>query len=327
MAYTNWGFPLKSSKPNHCSQYAALISRQLGGLWYDNDINTAGNVVCIRNVVVGEPIPEDYNLPSHYTFADNSWGDSFYHMYNYPSEYQDAIARCQNDGARIATPRSDDENLFLQIITQTAIIPDATNLPWFWIGIDDYYEWGRLTNRMSQDPSYTKWATELREPQTSSWSTDTQRVAAIFSRNDGLWRIQPANPNPGYRFICIQDVDIPTEAPTTTTTTTIEALTTTTTITDVPSTVTSASVLPADFLRAVIAKLESVFEDYRPGRGRKHLLNKWTKQIDKFIRRYESIAADGCVFPELHEDGLVDFDSNDSCRVCYETINRTIALN
>ena len=65
--------------------------------------------------------------------------------------------------------------------------------------------------------------------------------------------------------------------------------------------------------------MQSVFEEDRPGRGRNHLLNKWLRQSDKFIRRHELVAADGCVFPETYADTSVGFDPTYVCEVSFES--------
>ena len=89
-----------------------------------------------------------------------------------------------------------------------------------------------------------------------------------------------------------------------------------TTINNPTTTVTEVSVTqPADFIRSLTDKMRSVFEETRVGRGRKLLLNKWIRQSDKFIRRFEFLAADGCIFDDTYDDLSVDFESIDACRV------------
>ena len=104
-----------------------------------------------------------------------------------------------------------------------------------------------------------------------------------------------------------------------TTTTDVPAMETTvapTTINNPSTLVTEVSVTrPADFIRSLTEKMRSIFEENRVGRGRKLLFNKWIRQSDKFIRRFESLAADGCIFDDTYDDLSVDFESIDACRV------------
>ena len=98
--------------------------------------------------------PEAYNLPSDYTFARNSWGDSFYKVYG-QMKFLDAEAQCVSDGALLALPRSDCENDFI-----AGLIPDQP----IWIGLTDINEEGKFVTSDGVEPSYTKWDTNNNQP-------------------------------------------------------------------------------------------------------------------------------------------------------------------
>ena len=173
---------------------------------------SGGHVVCIRNVVVGAPLAENYNLPAHYTFADNSWSQSFYHVYNYRAVYQDAKSKCESDGAVLATPKSSDESKFLKEISAKKFVYYGHNAPAFWIGIDDLLIPDKLTYADGNSPIYTNWHHGYQQPKINS----LYQEAVIAWVGDWSWIVRRIDE--GYRFICIRNVIIPTEAPTTTST-------------------------------------------------------------------------------------------------------------
>ena len=79
--------------------------------------------------------PEDFNLPTDYTFASNSWGYIiFYKIYNEGLDYGDAKAQCESDGTFLAIPISEAEEHFL-----FGFIPDDLSM---WIGINDIEQEG-----------------------------------------------------------------------------------------------------------------------------------------------------------------------------------------
>ena len=69
----------------------------------------------------------------------------------------------------------------------------------------------------------------------------------------------------------------------------------------------------------LVDKLAAVFADNRPDKQRPHLLSKWKKLSKKFIKRYQTVAANDCQFAENYEDESVDFDSINACRVRLST--------
>ena len=72
--------------------------------------------------------PEDYHLPADYTFATNSWGDSFFKVYPEVLDFNAARARCESDGAYLPAPMSDAENNFI-----LGLRPEGD----FWLGVYD----------------------------------------------------------------------------------------------------------------------------------------------------------------------------------------------
>ena len=99
--------------------------------------------------------PRNYNLPYGYTFAENPWGNSFYKIYRASMTYLAAKAKCESDGATLATPRSDAENDFF-----VELLPGEN----IWIGINDIDQEGRFVYDDGSDVSYTKWNTASGEP-------------------------------------------------------------------------------------------------------------------------------------------------------------------
>merc|ERR1712176_1079051 len=86
-------------------------------------------------------------------------------------------------------------------------------------------------------------------------------------------------------------------------------ITTTTTTPIETTTVKSGGKWPS----LLVDKLQAVFDENRPGKGRTWLLKKWKKLSDKFIDRYESVAQ-YCQIDERFEDDSVDFDSINTCK-------------
>ena len=71
-----------------------------------------------------------------------------------------------------------------------------------------------------------------------------------------------------------------------------------------------------EYVQSLVDKIETVFEDNRPGKPRTKLLKKWQKLSDKFEGRYSMLAdVKGCDFVGSYEDNSVDFDSVKKCRV------------
>ena len=92
--------------------------------------------------------PENFNLPTDYTFSENSWGNLFYKIYTTALNYGDAKAQCESDGAFLAIPRSQAENDFL-----TGLLPNEH----IWIGINDIEEEGNFVAVDGREISWTNW--------------------------------------------------------------------------------------------------------------------------------------------------------------------------
>ena len=91
--------------------------------------------------------PEDYNLPSDYIYAENSWGESFHKIYP-AMTYGLAKAQCESDGTYLAIPRSEAENDFI-----ASLIPNED----IWIGINDIAKEGSFVAVDGREISWTKW--------------------------------------------------------------------------------------------------------------------------------------------------------------------------
>ena len=87
------------------------------------------------------------------------------------------------------------------------------------------------------------------------------------------------------------------------------------------------SISARDWLPLLVDKMESVFEENRPSKPRSHLMEKWTRLSEKFIRRYESVSDNGCDFAGTYEDDSVDFNSISTCRVSFKNILRLVTLS
>ena len=86
-------------------------------------------------------------MPSDYTYAENSWGKSFYKIYPAMS-YAAADSQCKSDGSFLAIPRSEAENDFI-----ASLIPNE----YIWIGINDIEQEGRYVTVDGSTISYTNW--------------------------------------------------------------------------------------------------------------------------------------------------------------------------
>ena len=88
-------------------------------------------------------------MPSDYTYAEKSWGKSFYKIYSATKNYTDAKAQCESDGSFLAIPRSEAESDFI-----ADLIPNEH----IWIGINDIEHEGRYMDVHGSHISYTNWA-------------------------------------------------------------------------------------------------------------------------------------------------------------------------
>ena len=71
-----------------------------------------------------------------------------------------------------------------------------------------------------------------------------------------------------------------------------------------------------EYIQSLVDKMESVFEENRPGKPRTQLLKKWQKLSNKFLDRYRKMVNEkGCNFADTYTDDSVDFDSVETCRV------------
>merc|ERR1719420_1950832 len=68
-----------------------------------------------------------------------------------------------------------------------------------------------------------------------------------------------------------------------------------------------------DWIPSLINKVESVLEDNRPENPRTHILKKWQKLGDQFVRRFLTISDKGCDLADTFEDNTIDFNSVNTC--------------
>ena len=97
-----------------------------------------------------------------------------------------------------------------------------------------------------------------------------------------------------------------------------QVITTTAVTTTETSSVTEDNV--TEWLSLLIEKMESVFENDRPEKGRRGLFKKWQKVSRKFKNKYLSLKQKGCSFSDTHGNNIndvtiVDFYTIDACRV------------
>ena len=141
-------------------------------------------------------IPADYNLPDDYTFTMNSWGNSFYKIYQ-SMNYVDAKSQCESDGAYLATPRSDAENAFI-----AGLIPNQS----IWIGVSDIDEEGQFISADGLDVTFTKWYQKVRQPDNYQHGNgnDEDGVQIVgtsgWEDSKGFWNDQQITNR--YKFVC-----------------------------------------------------------------------------------------------------------------------------
>ena len=133
-------------------------------------------------------------------------------MYNYRDTYQNAISKCENEGAVLATPKSAAQNAFLNGIAKNKIDFNRHLEYWLWIEIDDISTPDRLTYKNGAGLLYTNWYVGWNEPSFTSYSEDS----VIMDGWSGQWRTMSHASNQLYRFICMRDVtsQAPTVPPT-----------------------------------------------------------------------------------------------------------------
>ena len=124
--------------------------------------------------------PERWNLPTDYIFSENSWGNSFYKIYNTKMNYADAKAKCESDGTFLAYPRSETESDFIGGL--------ITDEQWMWIGINDIENEGLFVGADGREISWTDWSNG--EP--TKWG-DEDGVEMEIGWVIGNWRDRSIN--------------------------------------------------------------------------------------------------------------------------------------
>ena len=87
--------------------------------------------------------------------------------------------------------------------------------------------------------------------------------------------------------------------------------------TQAPTTVKDPTDQATEFLSSLLGKLESVFDENRPGKPRTHLMSKWEKLERKSIQRYNQMKTNGCEFSDSFEYDEINFDVVNVCNVSY----------
>ena len=135
--------------------------------------------------------PENFNLPSDYTFSENFWGNLFYKIYSTSLNYGNAKAQCESDGTFLAIPRSETENDFF-----AGLIPNEN----FWIGINDIEQEGSFVAVNGREVSWTHWRTG--EP---NGGTNENAVEILNDYSGNLWNDIPACRS--LKFICFINIE------------------------------------------------------------------------------------------------------------------------
>ena len=137
--------------------------------------------------------PKNFNLPSDYTFSENSWGNSFYKIYSTSLNYGDAKAQCESDGAFLAIPRSKTENDFF-----ASLIPNEQ----FWIGINDIEQEGSFVAVNGQEVSWTNWGPG--EPNGGT-NENAVEIRMEMNWNGNLWNDRSASDT--LKFVCLLNIE------------------------------------------------------------------------------------------------------------------------
>ena len=210
ITYTNWHQAEPNGDKTRETAVGLIVNYEgWHGKWYNFYTSSNRGVqykgrpvfhICMKQVT---QIPADYNLPDDYTFAMNSWGNSFYKTYG-GMNYADAKAQCESDGAYLATPRSEAENSFI-----AGLIPDQS----IWIGVNDIDEEGKFVAADGLDVSFTKWYQKVRQPDnyqhTNGNDEDGVQIwgKGGYEDQQGFWNDQQVTNR--VKFVC--SYNIPTQ--------------------------------------------------------------------------------------------------------------------
>ena len=138
--------------------------------------------------------PEDFNLPTDYIFAENSWGNLFYKIYITNLNYGDAKAQCESDGTFLAIPRSQAENDFF-----AGLFPNEI----FWIGINDIEQEGSFVAVDGREVSWTNWSPN--QP-SGVGSNGEDEDGVEISTWDGTRRWNDQTVSDEKKFVCSIDI-------------------------------------------------------------------------------------------------------------------------
>ena len=129
-------------------------------------------------------------MPSDYIFVENSWGSSFYKVYD-REDYSGAKGQCESDGTSLAIPTSQAENEFL--MSQTVWELSGHYREDIWIGTNDIQQEGSF---VADDDGEISW---------TGWGTDESNYGVILAWNDNRWYSDDTRSF--HKFICLINVE------------------------------------------------------------------------------------------------------------------------
>ena len=160
------------------------------GYWNDFPVTDSYEFVCFYKISESQNYkPEDYQLPSDYTFASKSWGDFFYKIHGSKATYTAAKAQCESDGAVLAYPVSQAANDFI-----VSLIPGTE----IWIGIEDIDQEGKFVSVDGGD----YWATPNWANNQPDNHNNNEDAVFILGFNDPVGQWVDASVTSSYRFVC-----------------------------------------------------------------------------------------------------------------------------
>ena len=142
--------------------------------------------------------PEDFNLPSDYTYVENVSGSTFFKVYD-RKDYSGAKGQCEYDGTFLAIPRSQAENDFLMSHTVWELSGYGHHRESIWIGINDMEEEGSFVAVDGGEISWTNWGTD--EPN-SDWYLNN---GVEISLSDRRWHT--SDTRSPHKFVCLINVE------------------------------------------------------------------------------------------------------------------------
>ena len=154
-------------EPEHCKSSVSCLNACFG----------------IRNSLEYEtrlirPQPNDYNLPSDYTFVSTTWGSFFYKYHGWlKTTRAEAYQLCQNDNAVLPVPLSWNENKFLLTLGMRYRWVGVQIRQYLWLGITGM----KKTNWTTDNGSDVKWFNWRKN------APDNNAETGVVLGYDGQW--------------------------------------------------------------------------------------------------------------------------------------------